>query len=472
MRAIGYFRYDPATPDDSPNSRSHQEREFHSFCQQKGHTPVALYADHQEEEEGRRGLDGMIQQIRQPGSGFLVVVRDPTHLGSTLEEAVERLLTIDQLGSQVICTNAEMPDPLQGLMRAFLNTGGGATRRRRIREAMQAKAIRGEGLGKPPYGYRIGRERKLEEVPREADLVRLMFRLYVEEGLGVRRIAGYLNERGFLTRRGQGWSMVTIRDILRNSVHIGTYSRFGLRLPGTHQRLISPEQFRKAQDLMYSRRPRGRRGKTEPFLLSGLVSCGQCGNGMIGVTRRQVWRRKDGERMRGLYRYYQCQSRTNQSRCDYHTWRAADLEEAVVVKIRQGLAEMERALPPAENSSPSSISLEELPTQERETARPLHVHRRYLRYLQQAADGAIPLTRLRALLEELRREGRELEEGGAVSRGQGRALSTIVEMVRSSADWERGDWATRRGVLKGLVEGVEVRDGEAVVRLKSLPGNG
>ena len=471
MRAIGYFRYDPTTPDDLPNSRSYQEREFHSFCQQKGHTPVAQYADYQEE-AGRRGLDGMIQEIRQPGSGFLVVVRDPTHLGSTLEEAVERLLTIDQLGSQVICINAEMPDPLQGLMRVFLNTGGGATRRRRIREAMQAKALRGEGLGKPPYGYRIGREGRLEEVAREADLVRLMFRLYEEEGLGVRRIAGYLNERGFHTRRGQGWSMVTIRDILRNSVYIGTYARFGLRLPGTHQRLISPEQFRKAQDLMHSRRPTGRRGETEPFLLSGLVSCGQCGNGMIGVTRRQVWRHKDGQRMRGLYRYYQCQSRTNQSRCDYHTWRAADLEEAVVVKLRQGLAEMERALPVAEKPSLSSTSLEEPPTQERKIAWPMHLRRRYLRYLQQAADGAIPLTRLRGLLEELRREGRELEEGRAVSRGQGRALSSIMGIVQSSADWERGDWATRRDVLKSLVEGVEVRDGEVVVRLRSLPESG
>ena len=432
---------------------------------------MTLFTDQQEETDWQ-ALDDMIQHIRESGSGFLVVVGDPTHLGSTLEEAVERLLAIDQLGSQVICTNAEMPDPLQGLMRSFLSTGSGAARRRRIREAMQAKALLGLGLGRPPYGYRIGIGGKLEEVPREAELVRLMFRLYGEEGLGVRSIAGYLNERGFRTRRGQGWSMVTIRDILRNSVYIGTYARFGLRLPGAHQRLVSPQEFRQAQDLMQSRSPMGRRVGTEPFLLSGLVYCGQCGNRMIGVTRRQTWRHKDGQRMRGVYRYYQCQSRTNQSRCDYHTWRAADLEDAVVAKVRQELAEVETAALPARSPATSAANLDGPATQERGAAWPTHLRRRYLRYLQRAADGAISLSRLRTLLEELLRE-RKVWERAADARGdRGGALPSHTLIAQNPDGWERTDWATRREVLKSLVEYVEVRDREVVVRLRDLAEGG
>ena len=39
----------------------------------------------------------------------------------------------------------------------------------------------------------------------------------------------------------------------------------------------------------------------------------------------------------GDYRYYQCQSRTNQSRCSYHTWRSTVLEEMVVAQITDKL---------------------------------------------------------------------------------------------------------------------------------------
>ena len=76
--------------------------------------------------------------------------------------------------------------------------------------------------------------------------------------------------------------------------------------------------------------------------MSGLAYCGYCGNGMMGVTRKSSWKRKDGSRTSGTYRYYQCQSRNNQGRCGYHTWREARLDEAVVSEMRlaveQGLA--------------------------------------------------------------------------------------------------------------------------------------
>ena len=66
----------------------------------------------------------------------------------------------------------------------------------------------------------------------------------------------------------------------------------------------------------------------EPYLLSGIAFCDYCGNKMMGVTRHQRWTNKNGDRNRKTYRYYQCQSRNNQSVCGYHTWREADLEGA------------------------------------------------------------------------------------------------------------------------------------------------
>ena len=444
MRIIGYFRYDPNAPSNSPASRSWKERDFHEYCLRHDHTLVELLAEPEgEPEQAWEALHGLMQRISQEGAHFLVAVHDPTHLGPTLEQAVEAFLALDGLGCQVICTDAQTPDPLQGLLKAFLNRGIGAERRYRIREAMKAKALLGEGLGKTAYGYRIGRGGGLEQVSQESELVQLMFRLYLEEGMGVRRIAGYLNERGFHTRRGQPWSMVSVRAILRNHTYIGTYTRFGLRVPGSHPRLVSAQEFRRAQDIMQERSPRRGHPRVQPFLLSGLVYCGQCGNRMIGVTRRQTWRRRDGSRMHGLYRYYQCQSRTNQSRCDYHTWRAADLEAAVEVKARQELLEWETG---DQGSVPAK---DDGTMMKREEA----WRRRYLRYLRRTTDGAISLSTLSSLLHRLAQERQASEEDALLSDGNGGTSG----------------WQARRTALRSLVDYVEVSAGEIDIRFKATP---
>ena len=58
---------------------------------------------------------------------------------------------------------------------------------------------------------------------------------------------------------------------------------------------------------------------------------------MIGATRRQTWRRQDGQRAAAVYRYYQCQARQNQGRCGYHTWRSPDLESRVGEELARQL---------------------------------------------------------------------------------------------------------------------------------------
>ena len=199
---------------------------------------------------------------------------------------------------------------------------------------MRVRASQGQALGKPLYGYSIGSEGKLEINEDEARVVELVFRLYTMENIGLRLIVEHLNERGITTRRGGNWNTASIRELLKNTAYIGTYTRFGMRVPKAHAPIIKPETFHSAQDITRSRRPVGRVAKPEPFLLSGILFCGECGNKMMGVTRRQSWKRKDGRRSQQTYRYYQCQSRNNQSVCKYHTWRASMLETNVVSQLK------------------------------------------------------------------------------------------------------------------------------------------
>ena len=460
MRAIGYLLFDPETPVDSPSSRESQQQEIILFCQHGGHTLGTVFTEPSGTSEDRPALRQMFLHLQEQPDEFLVVVTSPAHLGSTPEEAVDAVVAVDGLGSRVVCTVEGLPDPLQGLLRILTTTGPGAERRQRIREAMQAKALQGEGLGKPPYGYRIGKGGKLEEVPQEAELVRLLFRLYLEDGTGVRGIARYLNERGYHTRRSGNWSMVTLRDMLRNRAYIGTYQRFGLRVPGSHPPLVPPETFRRAQDLMQSRSPRRHGGEVQPFLLSGLAYCAQCGNRMSGVTRRQTWRRKDGQRMRGVYRYYQCQSRTNQSMCRYHTWRAADLEETVADQLHQQLEH------PTSQPAGQLVPVHRATAVTREEAQGRN-RRRYLKYLQQAANGAISLRRLRFLLGEL--AATTAEQGWSGDPGptaSGLDDASVVQAVLDTAQWDGLDYRARRQLLQRWIERIDVGDEEAEVRLR------
>jgi len=102
-----------------------------------------------------------------------------------------------------------------------------------------------------------------------------------------------------------------------------------VRVPASHAPLISRENFQEVQERLDQRRPSTTNRHVSPFLLSGLTYCAHCGNKMIGVTRKQRWQRGDGTMRSAQYRYYQCESRTNRSLCDYHTRRAEALEEAV-----------------------------------------------------------------------------------------------------------------------------------------------
>jgi len=139
-------------------------------------------------------------------------------------------------------------DPLNELVQSWSDDTTRTNLGERVRAAMRRKAVRGEVLGRPPYGYKVGIRRRLELVAEEAVVVRYIFRLYLQDGLGIRRIAGQLNDEAIPTRRGGRWSMVTVRDLLRNRVYLGTYTRFGVKVPQSHPPLVSAEEVASALD--------------------------------------------------------------------------------------------------------------------------------------------------------------------------------------------------------------------------------
>jgi len=325
VQAVGYFR------EAAGSSLPEESRRFLEFCKASGFEAAATFIDTKGNGEAA-GYRQLLEFVRQqPQHGFiLVAVSSFERLGEGATESARRYFQLASLGANVVSIEdgEDLGQQVVGQWAASRNKDGLS---QRVRAAMRRKAVKGEVLGRPPYGYKVGPHRRLTIMPQEGTVVRFIFRLYLKEGLGIRRIARRLNDEGIVTRRGGQWSMVTVRDILRNRAYVGTYQRFGVRVPASHSPLISGEDFQRVQERLDQRRPANLQRDAVPFVLSSLLYCGKCGNRMVGISRRQSWLRKtDGVRQTALYRYYQCESRSSQKPCADQTRRAEQLEDQVL----------------------------------------------------------------------------------------------------------------------------------------------
>lgn len=162
----------------------------------------------------------------------------------------------------------------------------------------------------PPYGYRKihYREEKqkcstLEIVETQANVVKMIFDLYVYQDLGFELIANRLNELGFKPQKGDLWKKGSIQDIVSNEVYIGKVrwkyrktvktienqqvkksnprSKVSdyLLFDGLHPAIISKELFELAQEKRGKNVPiRKDMSITNPFV--GIFKCAKCGKAM------------------------------------------------------------------------------------------------------------------------------------------------------------------------------------------------
>lgn len=161
----------------------------------------------------------------------------------------------------------------------------------------------------PPYGYNkvwvMDGKRKcptLEENKEQADVIRMIFDLYVNKDMGRTNIAHYLDSLGIKPPKGERWSPAGLKDMLENVHYIGKVkwnwrktvavvedgeikltnpkAKVGeyLIYDGKHKGIISEELFNAARE------KQGRNHRAKPSTkirnpLAGLLFC-QCGRAM------------------------------------------------------------------------------------------------------------------------------------------------------------------------------------------------
>lgn len=151
----------------------------------------------------------------------------------------------------------------------------------KMKKGKVARAASGKwmGGGGTPYGYRYDKESgKLIVIPEEADKVREIFRLYIEEKMSPQKISDRLGFKG---------ERIVIQILKRKSL-TGCIIWNGEEYPGEHEPIISLERWQEAQDEIQKR---SIVRSSSSYLLTGLLYCGECGARM----RYQKWDKHTGE---------------------------------------------------------------------------------------------------------------------------------------------------------------------------------
>lgn len=165
-----------------------------------------------------------------------------------------------------------------------------------VKRSMEVNARRGKLQATPSFGYSV-QNGKLVEQPEEAELVRWIFRSFVD-GKGLYPIARELNAMGIRTHRGNQFENRTVEYIIRNPVYIGKlrwnptgrtrrdfFNENIILADGEHEPIIEQELWEAAQARLdqvklqwgYKARPTS----DLKHWLSGLVRCSSCGATLI-----------------------------------------------------------------------------------------------------------------------------------------------------------------------------------------------
>ena len=195
---------------------------------------------------------------------------------------------------------------------------------KKVRSVVRRRQEEGRWLCAAPYGYVLNRQQMFEVVPTEAEVVRTIFRLYLD-GWGYKKIANYLTDNNVPTprmsecerraaagepvrrRAKAAWAIVTVQGILDNDFYIGTLRQgkfTRVKINGTdrrldesehrvfehhHQEIIDYRTFAAVRALRESRSTNHYRGvKVNDNVYSGLLVCGDCGSPMFAMSRSDL----------------------------------------------------------------------------------------------------------------------------------------------------------------------------------------
>lgn len=341
-----------------------QEKLCREYCKVNNGEVFKVYSDKGisgKNIEGRPGLRALMADAEK-GYFNTVLVWKVNRLSRKLSDTLEITNKLGDLSIE-LKSLTESLDTLTATGRLMMNIFGSFAEFEReqiaenVKMGMEARAEEGRWNGGIVLGYDLqGDDDKTTKRPNknlvineeEAATVRYIFELY-SKGNGYKAISNRINKEGYKSKKGNFFSICTVREILKNPLYCGKI-RYNQRVnwkhkrrngmsvdpiivEGVHEAIISEELFNKVQFLIEAKGGKSKRTFDGAFPLTGLLRCPECGSGMVAgrVTRK----RKDGTKHNT--RYYYCGAWRNKGTgvCHSNSVRADEVEKFVFSKIEK-----------------------------------------------------------------------------------------------------------------------------------------
>lgn len=346
-------------------SLDEQERLLRIACNRLGYTVVDVYCDRGisgKNITGRPEMQRMLKEARE-NKFDVVFCWKINRLARNLFDLLEMVNLLEKYNvgiksySEVIDTTTPQ-GKLQFHMLAALGEFERGTISENVKMGLLARAREGKWNGGAVLGYDIvrtegetrqkGRGSKLAVNPKEAEAVKLIFKMYAE-GKGYKAIVSHINTLDYKTKRGNLFSVGAIKEILLNPVYIGMI-RYNVRqewnekrrrkinpnpilVEGEHEAIIDTETWEKVQSNLNQNKGKPTRIYDGEFPLTGILKCPVCGAGM--VINRASKKRKDGSVHK--INYYACGAWKNKGTqaCNSNAIRTDKVHEYVYGRLSQ-----------------------------------------------------------------------------------------------------------------------------------------
>ncbi|HAR6805398.1 TPA: recombinase family protein [Staphylococcus aureus] len=331
-----------------------QITQIEQYCQFNGYELVDIYAD--------RGISGksmnrpeLQRMLKDAKNGKLDCVmvyktnrlaRNTSDLLTIVEELHRQNVEFFSLSERMEVKNSTGKLMLQIL--ASFSEFERNTILENIYTWQHQRALEGYYQGNLPLGYNNIPDNKKELMinQHEANIVKYIFESYAK-GHGYRKIANALNHKGYVTKKGNPFSISAVTYILSNPFYIGKIQfakykdwndkrRKGLNdkpviAEGKHAPIIGKDLWDKVQarKKQVSEKPQVHGKGTN--LLTGIIHCPQCGAPMAASNTTNTL--KDGTKKR--IRYYSCSNFRNKGSkvCSANSVRAEVIEKYVMDQI-------------------------------------------------------------------------------------------------------------------------------------------
>ncbi|MGX0916207.1 cassette chromosome recombinase CcrB [Staphylococcus hominis] len=333
-----------------------QITQIEQYCQFNGYELVDIYADRgiSGKSMNRPELQRMLNDAKNGKLDCVMVyktnrlARNTSDLLTIVEELHRQNVEFFSLSERMEVKNSTGKLMLQIL--ASFSEFERNTILENIYTGQRQRALEGYYQGNLPLGYNNIPDNKKELMinQHEANIVKYIFESYAK-GHGYRKIANALNHKGYVTKKGNPFSISAVTYILSNPFYIGKIQfakykdwndkrRKGLNdkpviAEGKHTPIISQSLWDKVQarKRQVSEKPQVHGKGTN--LLTGIVKCPspKCGAAMAASNTTNTL--KDGTKKR--IRYYSCSNFRNKGSkvCSANSVRADVLEKYVMDQI-------------------------------------------------------------------------------------------------------------------------------------------